>query len=195
MNIKDPRHDLPIWNSGCAALMCIIFTALLIEAGAVQMQAGPGLRLALALLFLTQSVAIVASIRPYRSGAMSGTMRGGRRIGRADIACVLFLAALGGAGSAWLRTGWALPAALFATLLCVFPWSRIPLCRSRLPLAGVLTLLGGAAFLPLAHPVRSPLFLLIPAWILWLAGCGAWLRLILLKQRKSRALAAYPASG
>lgn len=199
MNVKDPRYDRPIWNSGCAASMCIVFAALLIEACALQSKARPGLQLACGLVFLAQAAALQRSMRPYRAGPghMMGLARGGRRIAgipSADLASALFLAALGYAGTAWLMTGWALSAAMFALLLCVLPWARIPLCRQRLPLAGALLLLGGVAALLVGPPVRAPLLLLVPAWMLWLAASSAWLRLILLKHRKSRALSGYPAS-
>lgn len=196
MNIKDPRHDVPIWNSGCAALMCSVFAALLLETCNLRLGARPGLQLACALLFLAQAAAILRSMRAYRPGGPLGSAgHSTRRIERADLAAALTLAALGCAGSAWLRTGWALAAALFATLLCVLPWSRIPLCRTRLPLAGSITLLGGAALLCTEKPVPAALPLLIPAWILWMAAIGAWLRLVRLKRHKSRTLAAHPASG
>lgn len=192
MNIKDPRHDVPIWNSGCAALMCTVFTALLLETCSLRLGAGPGLSLACALVFLAQAAAIQRSMRSYRPG---GPTSGARRFKRADFACALLLATLGYAGSAWLRTGWALAAALFATLLCVLPWSRIALCRTRLPVSSALTLPGGTALLCTAKPVPAPLLLLIPAWVLWAAAIGAWLRLVRLKRHKSRTLAGYPASG
>jgi hypothetical protein len=197
MNIKDPRHDVPIWNSGCAALMCIIFAALLVEACNLQLGATLRLHLACALVFLTLAALLHQSIRSYRAGPrrMPGAARRGRRARGADLASALLLAALGFGGTALLRTSWALAAALFAFLLCVFPWSRIPLCRNRLPLACAATLLGGAGLVYLGDPAPSPLLLLIPAWVLWVAAGGAWLRLILLKHRKSRALAGYPASG
>lgn len=196
MNIKDPRHDVPIWNSGCAALMCSVFAALLLETCNLRLGARPGLHVACALVFLVQAAAILRGVRAYRPGGPLGNAgRGAMRIDRTDLAAALALAALGYAGSAWLRTGWALAAALFATLLCVLPWSRIPLCRTRLPLAGTMTLLGGAALLCTEKPVPAPLPLLIPAWIVWMAAIGAWLRLVRLKRHKSRRLAAHPASG
>lgn len=197
MNMKDPRHDVPIWNSGCAALMCIIFTALLAEAFIGQAGAGPGVHLACALLFLAQAAAIYLSIRPYRSGTAPMTgFGGGGRLGKgADLAAALCLAALGYGGIAWLSAGWALPAGLLALLLCVLPWSRVPLCRNRLPVAAAVLLAGATAALLAAKPVHAPLFLLVPVWMLWLAATGAWLRLILLKRRKSRVLAGYRATA
>jgi len=196
MNIKDPRHDVPIWNCGCAALMCIIFAALLVEVCNVQLGGPPRLHAICTLVFLVLAATLLRSIRAYRPGAphMSGTGRRGKRIKGADIAAASLLAAFGCAGAAWLRAGWALPAALFALLLVVFPWSRVSLCRNRLPIAGALTLLGGALLFT-SMPAPAPLLLLIPAWMLWLAAGCAWMRLILLKRRKSRALAGYPASG
>jgi hypothetical protein len=79
--------------------------------------------------------------------------------------------------------------------LCVLPWSRIPLCRNRLPLAGAAMLLGGGAAFFVEQPVGSPLLLLAPNWILWMTAIGACVRMFRLRQRKSRALAGYPASG
>lgn len=193
MNIKDPRHDLPIWNSGCAALMCSVFAALLLETFNVRLGARPALYLACALVFLAQAAAILRSMHAYRPGGpASATGRGAMRAG---LGAALALAALGYAGSAWLRTGWALAAALFATLLCFAPWTRIPLCRTRPSFAAAMTALGGAALLCTEKPAPAPLLLLIPAWILWMAAIAAWLRLIRLKRHKSRALAAHPASG
>jgi hypothetical protein len=199
MNVKVPRYDLPIWSSGCAALMCIFFAALLTEAWALQPEARPGLPLACGLLFLAQAAALQRSMRPYRAGPAHtmGLARSGERIGGirfADLAAALFLAALGYAGTTWLSTAWALPAAISGLSLCVVPWSRIRLCRHRLPLAGALVLLGGAAALLAGPPPRSPQ-LPIPAWTLWLMANGAWLRMFQLKGRKSRALPGYPASG
>jgi hypothetical protein len=196
MNIKDPRHDVPIWNCGCAALICTTFSALLVEACNVRLGGPPRLHAICALVYLAQAAALLRSIRACRPGVlfMPGAGRRGTGIKGADIAAALLLAAFGYAGAAWLRSGWALPAILFAVLLLVFPWSRIPLCRDRLPLAGALTLLGGAVLF-ISEPAPAPLLLQIPAWMLLIAaGCG-WTRLILLKHRKSRALAGYPASG
>src|SRR5438067_1135169 len=109
MNIKDPPYDVPIWNSGCAALMCITFTALLAEALIVQLAASPGMHLACALLVLAQSSAIALGIRPYRNGKanMAGFGGRGRRGKMADLAAALCLAGLGYGGVAWLRSGWA----------------------------------------------------------------------------------------
>lgn len=190
MNIKDPRHDVPIWNYGCAVLMCIIFSALLVEVCNIQLGAPPRLHATCTLVFLVLAAMLLRSIRAYRPSAfaMFGTGRRGKRIKGADIAAASLVAAFGYAGAAWLSAGWALPAALLALLLIVFPWSRVPLCRNRLPIAGALTLLGGALLFT-SKPPPAPLLLLIPAWMLWLAAGCAWLRLILLKRRKSRALA------
>ena len=196
MNIKDPRHDVPIWNCGCAALMCTIFSALLVEVCHVQSGGPPRLHAIITLVFLVLAATLLRSIRAHRPGAlqMSGTARRGKRIKGADIAAAMLLAAFGYAGAAWLSAGWALPTGLFALLLLVFPWSRVPLCRKGLPLAGALTLLGGVLFFT-GTPAPAPLLLLIPAWMLWAAAGAAWMRLILLKRRKSRAMAGYPASG
>src|SRR4051794_10488438 len=114
MNIKDPRHDVPIWNSGCAALMCISFAALLAEACMVQLKAMPRAHGVCALLFLAQATAVYRGILPYRIGAprMRGPGWRGRRITLADLATVLGLAGLGYVGSAWLSTSSAPAAAL-----------------------------------------------------------------------------------
>jgi hypothetical protein len=196
MNIKDPRHDVPIWNCGCAALMCLTFSALLVEVCNVQLGGPARLHGICALVFAVLAATLLRSIRAYRPGAlrMPGTWRRGKRIGGADIAAAMLLAAFGYAGAASLRTGWALPAGLFGLLMVVFPWSRVPLCRNGLPLAGALTLLGGVLLFA-SKPAPAPPLLLVPAWMLWSAAGSAWMRLVLLKRRKSRAMAGYPASG
>jgi hypothetical protein len=191
MNIKDPRHDVPIWNCGCAALMCLTFSALLVEVCNVQLGGPARLHAICALVFLVLAAALLRSIRAYRPGALQMP---GTRIKGADIAAAVLLAAFGYAGAAWLRAGWALPAGLFGLLVVVFPWSRLPLCRNGLPLAGALTLLGGVLFFA-SKPAPAPLLLLVPAWMLWAAAGSAWMRLVLLKRRKSRAVAGYQATG
>ena len=150
MNIRDPRHDVPIWNCGCAALMCILFSALLLEVCNVQLKGAPRLHAICTLACLVPAATLLRSIRAYRPGAlqMSGTGRGGKRIKGTDIASAALLAASGFAGAARLRAGWA-----------------------------------------------APMLLLMPSCVLWAAAGSAWMRLILLKRRKSRAMAGYPASG
>ena len=101
-----------------------------------------------------------------------------------NVASGILLAGLGYLGAQALLSGWVTPVCAFSSCLLLFPWMRIPLCRSGLLVPCAIIALGAAAPLYSARYLPHPISFLIAVWMLWTTAMLSWLRLIFLRQQK-----------
>lgn len=188
----DYRWALQVRSVGFSALLCISFGLILLFCCLFLARAKP------AAFFASGIVGVTAIVLMYRRiakhwragialerGVSEGTAGNLRR--PSFLLAILFLAGTGYVGAQAAGTGWATPFIPYLMFLFLFPWSRIPLCRTSLATSLAMPCAGLIAGLVTTARLPHPLALAITVWMLWTAAVFAWLRLILIDRQQLRA--------
>jgi hypothetical protein len=184
-------------NAGFTAFLCAALGSLLLEFCIFQLRGKPAAYATSTLIGMAFSCVTWHRAAPswaiaakYSRG--TANQQDSRPLRTANLISGLLLAGIGYLGACALVSGWVTPFSAFAICLYLFPWSRIPLCRSGPLVPCAMIAVGAVAHLSGAARLPHPIMLLAAVWMLWVAAGFSWLRLIFLKQKKLKASAAAP---
>ncbi|MFC0254029.1 hypothetical protein [Massilia consociata] len=188
MDDKHAMLESSVRNSGFSTLLCSTLGFVLLEGWAIRNNAKPfthavivALGSILAAIIYRVLLSPEATART-RMAVFSHSSRGSWN--HFNPASIVLLLTFGYAGAAALSSGSFLLVAAFTACASLFPWSRIPLCRtcilSPLALMTIATFLG----ILLTDQVPHLIYFLVAVWMLWIAAACSWLQSILRRRRR-----------
>jgi hypothetical protein len=192
MKTEGSTFDKTIRNAGFSVLMCTTVGFLVLEKCLIRLGASPVAHITGMVIGTTLVILIYRGIGSYwlipaTYPPLCNRTENASLLSNSHLTSALLLISIGYFGAKTLSSGWATASGLYVIFLLLFPWSRVALCRRSLAASWSLISLSVIAGLLTAGRQPHPLLLSIGAWMLWFAAAGTWLRLILLKKRKSKA--------
>jgi hypothetical protein len=192
MKTEGSTFDKTMRNAGFSALVCTTFGFLMLETCLIRLAARPVVHLTGMVIGTTLVVLIYRGMIGYWRVLAASTLETNRAedeslFSTSHLTSALLLVGIGYLGAKTLGSGWATASGLYVIFLLLFPWSKVPLCRRSVAASWSVISLAVIAALLTAGQQPHPLLLSIVVWILWIAAAWTWLRLILLRKRKSKA--------
>ena len=192
MEKKEVMLETTIRDSGFSALLCCTLGFILLEIWIVRLGARPiGHILTLSIGTALAALAYRAIVPSYMAAALPAGSEvkpdNDKLPSLANLAGAALLVMFGYTGALALANGWMTLFAAFAGSACLFPWSRVGLCRTRILVPASLFVLATVCGMLAADQLPHPLLFPVAVWMLWVAAAGAWLRNIVYRRRKSKA--------
>jgi hypothetical protein len=192
MKTEGSTFDKTMRNAGFSVLMCTTIGFLVLEKCLIRLDAGPVAHITGMVIGTTLVILIYRGIGSYwfipaTCPPLFNRTENASLFSASHLTSALLLIIIGYLGAKALGSGWATASGLYVIFLLLFPWSKVALCRRSLAASWSLISLSVIAGLLTAGRQPHPLLLMSAVWMLWLAAAWTWLRLILLRKRKSKA--------
>lgn len=182
MNDTSAMREASIRNSGCSALLCSTLGFVLLEVWLIRLGAKP-----IAHVIVVSLGALLASLTcrtllPRQPASVPGEDDRIRPHNRWWNGAVLVV--LGYAGAAAFSSDSTTLFGAFTACACLFPWSKIALCRRRVLVPLVLVSTAMCVGLSTAERLPRTPFYLIAVWMLGLAAVISWLSNIYYRKQR-----------
>lgn len=186
------KLDQLISNIGFGAILCFALGFVLLEIRMVQL--GSKLLAHAIVVSVGMLVTCIVNrvIAPYHAAAATRSndtwaLRNVERSSIVAVACGALLLMCGYIGALVLSSGSMTLLAIFVTSACTLPWSKIPLCRTSLPVSAALITVANVLGVLTTDQPSHPLHLPMAVWMLWMGAVCAWLINIVYRRQRSRA--------
>lgn len=189
MNEQDVKLETSIRDSGFRTLLCAVLGFILLEAWIVRLGGEPVAHTIVVFAGLVLAWLVYRAIS--RSGTSPATYPHGNgkrdRLPGRDACWAALLAVFGYAGAWVVSSGLLTLFAAFVACAYLFPWSKVPLCRTSILRSMGLIAAATVIGLLTANQLPDSFFFPVAVWMLWMAAICAWLTRIFYRHRKLKA--------